>query len=98
MLPKASEKAHSEGERIDKNSELLATAEGERLETIEVIKHDWHDQPREKRTRVTKDKAKPLRRSKQFTPEKNERLNKLEVIEEEDEVAHQQNNQALDWD
>ena len=35
---------------------------------------------------MTKEKAKPLRRLKRFTPEQNERLNKLEIIEEETEI------------
>ena len=35
---------------------------------------------------VAKEKAKPLRRSKTFTPEQNARLDKLESIEEEEEV------------
>ena len=34
---------------------------------------------------VTEEKTKPLRRSKRFTPEQNARLDKLEIIEEEEE-------------
>ena len=62
MLPKASERASSEGGSIEKNSDLLATLEGEKLEPTEVAKSSWYDQPREKRVCVTKDKAKPVRR------------------------------------
>ena len=36
---------------------------------------------------MTKEKEKPLRRSKRFTPEQNEQLDKLEIIEEEEELA-----------
>ena len=35
---------------------------------------------------MTKEKETSLRRSKQFTPEQNEHLNKLGIIEEEEEV------------
>ena len=35
---------------------------------------------------MTKEKAKLLRRPKQFTSEQNERLNKFEIIEKEEEV------------
>ena len=46
---------------------------------------------------MTKEKAKPLRRSKRFTPEQNTWLDKLEIIEEE-EGASETEQQALDWD
>ena len=71
MLPKVDEKACSEGERVDKNSKKMATSEGEKLKATKVIESDWYNQPREKRVRVTKKKATPLRRSKRFTPEQN---------------------------
>ena len=38
---------------------------------------------------MTKDKTKPLRRSKRLTPEKNARLEKLDIIEEEEEELEQ---------
>jgi hypothetical protein len=85
MLPEVSEKARSEVERVNENSKRVATSEGEKLKAVRAIRSDWYDQPQEKRVRVTKEEAKPLRRSKRFTPEQNERLDKLEIIEEEAE-------------
>ena len=57
------------------------------MESTEVIKSDWYDQPREKSVCVTKEKARPLRRWKRLTPEQNARLNKLGIIEEEEEAS-----------
>ena len=65
----------------------LTTSEVEKLEAIEVISSDWYDKPREERGLVTKEKARPARWPKRFTPEQNARLNKVEIIEEEEEAS-----------
>ena len=39
---------------------------------------------------MTKEKTKPLRRSKIFTPEQNARLNKLEIIKDEEEATKEE--------
>ena len=87
MLPESREEARSKGERNDENSRELATSEGEKLETTEVMASDWCDQPQEKRRSVTKKKSKLLWRSKRFAPEQNVWLDKLEIIEEEEEAS-----------
>ena len=69
----------------------MATSEGEKLEATKEIAGDWYDQPWEKRSHVMKEKKKPLRRSKIFTPaEQNARLDKLEIIEDEEETAKEE--------
>ena len=87
MLPTTSSQLCSEGEHNEKKSKGLATPEGEKLEATEGIASDWYEQQREKRKQVTKQKTKPLKRSRIFTPEQNERLDKLEIMEDDEETT-----------